>query len=109
MHISGEESEYYSDLGEKISRKCRENNKHANLKARIIYDVIFTYTRLYTGCFINYVTILNLYIIKISTLNCLTSKYYKNIVICILFGIKIYPYFHNLGLSYETLKKAQFL
>ena len=63
----------------------------------------------HTGCFINYVTILNLYIIKISTLNCLTSKYYKNIVICILFGIKIYPYFHNLGLSYETFKKAQFL
>ena len=62
-----------------------------------------------TGCFINYVTILNLYIIKISTLNCLTSKYYKNIVICILFGIKIYPYFNNLGLSYETLKKAHFL
>ena len=62
-----------------------------------------------TGCFINSVTILNLYIIKISTLKSLNSKYYKNIMICILFGIKIDPYFHNLGLLYENLKKAQFL
>ena len=30
-------------------------------------------------------------------------------MICILFGIKIDPYFHNLGLLYENLKKAQFL
>ena len=42
-------------------------------------------------------------------LNCLTSKYYRNIMICILFGIKINPYFHNLGLLYEHFKKAQFL
>ena len=63
----------------------------------------------YTGCFINSVTILNLFIIKISTLNCLTSKYYRNIMICILFGIKLDPYFHNLGPLYENLKKAQFL
>ena len=62
-----------------------------------------------TGCFINSVTILNLYIIKISTLNCLTSKYYENIMICILFGIKIDPYLHNLGLLYENLKTEQFL
>ena len=62
-----------------------------------------------TGCFINSVTILNLYIIKISPLNCLTSKYYKNMMICILFGIKIDPYFHNLGHLYENLKKEQFL
>ena len=63
----------------------------------------------HTGCFINYVTILNLHIIKISTLNYLTFKYYKNIMICILFGIKIDPYFHNSGFLYENLKKAQFL
>ena len=55
-----------------------------------------------TGCFINSVTILNLYIIKISTLNYLTSKYYNKIKICILFVIKIDPYFHNLGLLYEN-------
>ena len=30
-------------------------------------------------------------------------------MICILFGIKIDPYFHNLGLLYENLKKVQFL
>ena len=28
---------------------------------------------------------------------------------CILFGIKIDPYFHNLGLLYENFKKEQFL
>ena len=55
-----------------------------------------------TGCFINSVTILNLYIIKISTSNCLTPIYYKNIMICILFGIKIDPYFHNLSLVCEN-------
>ena len=30
-------------------------------------------------------------------------------MICILFGIKIDPYFHNLDLLYVNLKKAQFL
>ena len=30
-------------------------------------------------------------------------------MICILFGIEIDPYFHNLGLLYENLKKVQFL
>ena len=30
-------------------------------------------------------------------------------MICILFGIKIDTYFHNLGLLYENFKKAQFL
>ena len=71
-------------------------------------SISFFYIRC-TGCFINSVTILNLYIIKISTLNCLNSKDYENIMICILFGIKIDPYLHNLGLLYENLKKEQFL
>ena len=66
-------------------------------------------TNIHTGCFNNSVTILNFYAIKISTLNCLTSKYYKNIMLCILFDIKNDPYFHNLGLLYENFKKAQFL
>ena len=48
-------------------------------------------------------------IIKISILNCFTSKYYKNIMICILFGIRIYPYFQNVRLLYDDFKKAQFL
>ena len=63
---------------------------------------------MYTGCFINSVTILNLCIIKISTLIFLTSKYYKNIMICILFGKKIDPHFNNLGLLYENLKRYSF-
>ena len=75
----------------------------------VILRCLYRSSLVYTGCFINSVTILSLYIIKISTSNCLTSKYYKDIMICILFGIKIDPYFHNLSLVCENLKKEQFL
>ena len=71
------------------------------------YDLSYK-TYAYTGCFINFVTILNLYIIKVPILNCLSSKYYKNIMIYILFYIKSYLYFHNVGLLYDNFKSHTF-
>ena len=89
-----------------FSRPRNTTRMHVGLSPSLWIFYYFPHGK-YTGCFINSVTILNLYIIKISTLNCLTSKYYKNIMICILFGIKIDPYFHNLGLLYENFKKGK--
>ena len=104
-----------SNCGKKESKKkntkhcSNKNNRNHKVFGVFQTRVVGTWSGRHTGCFINSVTILILYMIKISILNSLTSKYYKNIMICILFGIKIDPYFRNLGLLYEILKKAHFL